>query len=74
YGGEQLRLTAGIQWQPRPLHILNLQAAVPLHQRLHGPLLREDWRVMLTWYVEVPTAASVRHPGGAQRPPSRLGF
>ena len=73
YGGEQLRLTAGVQWQPRPLHILNLQAALPLHQRLHGPLLREDWRVTLTWYFEVPTAASVRYRG---RPaaPSRLGF
>lgn len=63
-----------MQWQPRPLHILDLQAAFPLRQRLHGPLLREDWRVMLTWYFEVPTAASVRYRREGLKGPSRLGF
>jgi len=73
YGGTRLYAATGVQWQPRHLHILDLTFQVPVYQNLNGPQLREDWRVMLTWYVEVPTRLSVRspHPPAV---PSRLGF
>ncbi|RMD68337.1 MAG: transporter [Gammaproteobacteria bacterium] len=70
YGGTELALTLGLQWQPRPLHIVNLQVGVPIYQDLNGPQLAEDFRVMLTYYLELPTAASIR----ARTPKSRLGF
>ena len=70
YGGTELALTLGLQWQPKPLHIVNLQVGVPLYQDLNGPQLAEDFRVMLTYYLELPTEASIR----AKKPKSRLGF
>ncbi len=61
YGGRKLLTTLGLQWQPAPLHILEFDVGVPLYQHLNGPQLEEKYRVMLTWYVEIPTQASVRH-------------
>jgi hypothetical protein len=62
YGGNKVYATVGAQWQPRQMHILDLAFQVPVHQNLNGPQLEDDWRVMLTWYVEVPTRLSIRHP------------
>lgn len=63
-GGDTLRVTAGLQWQPFPLHILNLQVSRPIFQDLDGPQMEEGLAVMLSWYVEIPTRASRR--GGAR--------
>lgn len=73
YGGNKLSVTAGFQWQPFPMHIIDLQAGVPLYQDLNGPQLKEKYRVMLTWYIELPTPASVRYTGGGKEK-SKLGF
>jgi len=72
YGGTQLNVTAGIQWQPLPLNIIELNGSVPLYQDLNGPQMAEDYRVMLTWYIELPTKQSRRHTG--IKPPQELGF
>jgi len=53
--------TVGFQWQPAPLHIIDFNVGVPVYQHLNGPQLEEKFRVMLTWYVEIPTKASIRH-------------
>lgn len=74
YGGHQVFATAGVQWQPWPLHILNLQLSLPIYRDLNGPQLETDYRIMATWYVEIPTAASVRYRGGHSDRPSKLGF
>ncbi|MFQ5464446.1 MAG: transporter [Thermodesulfobacteriota bacterium] len=74
YGGHKIAATIGLQWQPLPLHILDVNFGVPFHQRLNGPQLEEDYRVMLTWYLEWPTRASKRYSGGKNGGGSRLGF
>jgi hypothetical protein len=74
YGGTKVHATAGLQWQPRQFQILDLAFQVPVYQNLNGPQLQDDWRVMLTWYVEVPTALSIRSPKHAAAGSSRLGF
>jgi hypothetical protein len=61
YGGRKVMATLGFQWQPAPLHIIDLNIGVPVYQHLNGPQLEEKYRVMLTWYVEIPTKASVRY-------------
>ena len=74
YGGKKVLATIGLQWQPVPLHILNVQFAVPLYQDLNGPQLAEEYRVMFTWYIEIPTKKSRRYTGGEKPGKSRLGF
>jgi len=74
YGGKKVSITAGIQWQPLPLHIAELAVGVPIYQHLNGPQLEEDYRVMFTWYVEIPTPSSVRYTGKGKAGASRLGF
>jgi len=76
YGGTQLFATLGVQWQPAPLHIIDLNVGLPLYRDLNGPQLETDYRIMLTWYIEVPTKKSIRY-GISQPEPaggSRLGF
>jgi len=72
YGGNRLSTTVGIQWQPFAMHILDISLGLPLFQRLNGPQLKDDYRLALTWYVELPTAMSIRHV--AKKGGSRLGF
>jgi len=76
YGGKKGFATAGLQWQPAPLHIIDLTVGVPVYQNLNGPQLKDDYRVMLTWYIEMPTRKSVRY--GIRKPQpvqdSTLGF
>jgi len=74
YGGVKLALTVGFQWQPVPLQIIDFNVSVPVYQDLNGPQMADDFRVMLTWYIERPTRRSVRY--GLDRGPadSRLGF
>ncbi|RMG91651.1 MAG: transporter [Zetaproteobacteria bacterium] len=59
-GKTQMFATLGVQWQPVPLQIVDVGVQVPLYQRLNGLQLKDSWRVMLTWYVEIPTSQSVR--------------
>ncbi len=73
YGGKNVFATVGVQWQPAPLHILNLQVGLPVYRKLNGPQLEKDYRVQFTWYVEIPTSKSVRYMGGKDKP-SNLGF
>jgi hypothetical protein len=73
YGGTQLFATVGIQWQPVPMQVLNLQFALPLYRRLNGVQMETDWQARLTWYIEIPTSKSVRS-GGSPDGPSHLGF
>jgi len=61
YGGRKILATIGLQWQPAALNIIDLNVGVPVYQHLNGPQLDEKYRVMLTWYVEIPTEASIRH-------------
>jgi hypothetical protein len=61
YGGRKVLATVGMQWQPAPLHIVDINVGVPIYQHLNGPQLKEKYRVMLTWYMEIPTEASIRH-------------
>ena len=76
YGGTQLFATFGVQWQPAPLHIVDFNVGLPLYRDLHGPQLETDYRVMLTWYIEVPTKKSIRYGIRKPRPASgsTLGF
>lgn len=76
YGGRQVFATVGLQWQPAPLHIIDFNIGLPLYQDLHGPQLETDYRVMLTWYIEMPTKKSVRYGINRSQPAgdSTLGF
>ena len=65
YGGVKTSITVGLQWQPAPLHIIDLTVKLPVYQRLNGVQLKDQFGVMLTWYMEIPTANSIRslsHP------------
>ncbi len=73
YGGTQLFATVGVQWQPLPLNIINLQVSVPLYRRLNGVQLETDWRISLTWYMELPTDRSIRSQKQGHTP-AHLGF
>jgi len=59
-GKTQLFTTLGVQWQPLPLQIVDIGVQLPVYQRMTGLQLKDKWRVMLTWYVEIPTSGSVR--------------
>ncbi len=76
YGATKLFATFGLQWQPAQLHVVDINIGVPLYQDLNGPQLESDYRVMLTWFIEVPTKKSIRY--GLQRSEpsggSTLGF
>ena len=74
YGGTKLFTTLGVQWQPAPLHVIDLNFGVPIYQDLNGPQLKDDYRVMLTWFIEIPTKKSIRY--GIRKPvgDSSLGF
>ncbi len=61
YGGSKLLATVGLQWQPAPLHIIDFNVGVPIYQNLNGIQLEEKYRVMLTWYIEIPTSGSIRY-------------
>jgi len=74
YGGSKVSVTAGLEWQPFPLHIIELSVSVPIYQNLNGPQLEEDFRAMLTWYIEFPTSSSVRYTGKSKDGTSKLGF
>ena len=76
YGGTRLFATLGVQWQPAPLNIVDLNVGLPLYRDLNGPQLETDYRVMLTWYIEMPTKKSIRYGINQAEPAggSRLGF
>ena len=72
YGGHKMAIGVGAQFQPIPLHILELTATLPIHQDLNGPQLRDNWMLRLSYYVEVPTKKSRRYKGFSA--PKELGF
>lgn len=61
YGGVKVSAALGLQWQPKPLHIFDLLVRVPIHQRLNGVQLKDQFAVMFTWYIEFPTKKSIRN-------------
>ena len=74
YGGRKLLATVGLQWQPVPLQIVAFDIGAPLYQHLNGPQLEEKYRLMLTWYIEIPTQGSVRYKQRKTEGESSLGF
>jgi len=62
FGGHKVTATVGFQWQPWALHIVDFTFGVPVYQNLNGPQLEEDYRFMFTYYLEIPTKKSRRHP------------
>ena len=72
YGGVNLHATVGIQFQPVPLQIAELNLSVPLYQNLKGPQMQSEYMMRLTYYWEVPTKKSRRYKGFS--PPKQLGF
>ena len=72
YGGDTVWMTAGMQWQPAPLWILDLQGGIPLVQRLNGVQVKQSYRVMFTIYREIPTSRSIRYAGATG--PGKVGF
>ncbi len=72
YGGHQLAVTFGFQFQPISLHVMELIATLPIYQNLNGPQLRQDYMIQFTYYLELLTKKSRRHKGF--KPPKELGF
>jgi hypothetical protein len=72
YGGHKLNVSFGFQFQPIPLHVMELVATLPVYQDLNGPQLGDDWMIQFTYYFELPTKKSRRHVGF--KPPKELGF
>lgn len=72
YGFTKVNITAGMQFQPFPLHIIELSGSVPIHQDVNGPQLKEEYRLMLSYYIEIPTSKSRRYTG--TKAPKQLGF
>lgn len=75
YGGVKTSITVGLQWQPVPLHIIDLAVKLPVYQRLNGVQLKDQFGVMLTWYMEIPTSKSIRALSHSHTPAdAALGF
>ncbi len=74
YGGAKAIVTAGLQWQPASLFIIEFNVGIPVYQDLNGPQLEEDYRLMLTFYKEIPTRSSIRYSGQPGTADSELGF
>jgi len=72
YGGVNLHATIGVQFQPVPLQIAELNLSLPLYQNLKGPQMQSDYMLRLTYYWEVPTKKSRRYKGF--NAPKQLGF
>ncbi|MEK9629143.1 MAG: transporter [Nitrospinota bacterium] len=72
YGGHKLAVSVGAQFQPIPLHIIELTGTIPIHQDLNGPQLQDAYMLRLSYYVEVPTKRSRRYKGFSA--PKELGF
>lgn len=72
YGGHKLGVSLGVQFQPFPMHIVELNGILPIYQDLNGPQLRDDWGIQFTYYIEIPTKKSRRHTGIDA--PRELGF
>ncbi len=72
YGGHKVALSLGVQFQPIPLHVMEVTVTLPIYQDLDGPQLRDNWMMQFTYYMEVPTKKSRRFVGF--KPPKELGF
>ena len=69
-GHSKVMATLGFQWQPTTMQILDLSVGLPMYTKTTGIQLEEDYRIMLTWYVEMPTSNSRRYV----KKKSSLGF
>jgi len=75
YGGVKTSITVGFQWQPAHLHIIDLSVKLPVYQRINGVQLKDQFGVMLTWYMEIPTSKSIRSLSHSHTPAdAALGF
>ena len=72
YGGHKAAISLGVQFQPIPLHVVEMVATVPIHQDLNGPQLRDNYMLQFSYYIEYPTKKSRRYKGF--KPPTELGF
>ncbi len=72
YGGEKLSLSFGFQVQPFNMHVIEVLATLPIYQNLNGPQLRDSFRIMASYYLELPTKRSRRYVG--TKAPKELGF
>lgn len=72
YGGVNLHATVGMQFQPLPLQIAELNFSIPIYQNLKGPQMQSNYMIRLTYYWEVPTKNSRRYKGFSA--PTKLGF
>jgi len=70
YGKQQVSATVGFQWQPTSLQIIDFSFSKPLYTKSSGPQLEDDYKVMVTWYIELPTKKSRRY----SKPSGSLGF
>ncbi|MBF0275697.1 MAG: transporter [Nitrospinae bacterium] len=75
YGGDQISITAGFQLQPASLNILDFNFSLPVYHNNRGIQLKESYRAMLTWYIEIPTSKSRRYMQMKSKgSDSKLGF
>jgi len=75
YGGVKTSISVGMQWQPAPLHIIELVVKLPVYQRLNGVQLKDQFGVIFTWYMEIPTSKSIRSLQNTHTPADAvLGF
>lgn len=71
-GGERLNATVGIQWQPVPMHIMEIDISAPVYERVRGMQMSEEYTVQFSYFVEIPTLSSIRYP--KKESDSKLGF
>ncbi len=71
YGRTTLAAALGVQWQPKPLVIVDLGVRAPVYERVRGVQMRTGVSAMLTLYFEIPTAKSIRAQKAAD---ATLGF
>jgi hypothetical protein len=74
YGGERVDATVGLQWQPIPLHVVELDISAPVYERLNGMQMSGEYTVQLSYFVEIPTPSSARYSGKKGESESNLGF
>ena len=72
YGGVNLHATVGLQFQPLPLQVAELNLSIPIYQNLKGPQMQSQYMLQLSYYWEIPTKKSRRYKGFTA--PKQLGF
>lgn len=65
YGGNEIWLSTGFQWQPDSLltqrpEIVDFNFGVPAYRDTNGYQMDGEWKASFSYYVEIPTPASRR--------------